>query len=32
MITDMTQWVKQAGIDRLEVTDKDAEEKRLWGL
>jgi len=30
MIADLTQWVKQAGIDRMEVVDKAAEEKRLW--
>lgn len=31
MITEISQWVRQAGIDRLEVSDKVTEEKRLWG-
>jgi hypothetical protein len=31
IITEMSQWVRQAGIDRLEVSDKVTEEKRLWG-
>jgi len=29
-VTEITQWVKQAGVDRLEITDKETEEKRLW--
>jgi len=32
LIAELSQWVKQAGIDRLEVIDKETEEKRLWGL
>ncbi len=31
-IAEVSQWAKQVGIDRLEVTDKQTEEKRLWGL
>jgi hypothetical protein len=31
-IAELSQWAKQVGIDRLEVTDKETEEKRLWGL
>jgi len=31
-IAEISQWAKQVGIDRLEVTDKETEEKRLWGL
>jgi hypothetical protein len=31
-IAEVSQWAKQAGIDRMEVTDKHSEEIRLWGL
>jgi hypothetical protein len=32
LIRDLSLWVRQTGVDRLEVTDKVTEEKRLWGL
>lgn len=30
-VADLSLWAKQVGIDGFEVTDKAAEEKRLWG-
>jgi len=32
LILDLSLWVRQTGVDRLEITDKVTEEKRLWGL
>jgi hypothetical protein len=32
LISEVSQWAKQVGIDRLEVTDNQTEEKRLWAL
>ena len=29
---EMTQWVRQVNIDRLDIVDKDTEEQRIWGL
>ncbi|MFA5863979.1 MAG: hypothetical protein WC975_04750 [Phycisphaerae bacterium] len=31
-ISEISQWAKQVGIDRLEVVDNQTEEKRLWAL
>ena len=32
LTTQVSRWAKQVGIDRLDIADKELEEKRLWAL